>query len=403
MKNSIKLKKIISTMTAISLLVSFVIGPTAANAMTNEEATAKYKQIFKDFMLPYNYGQITSAHYAGTDRVIINIQDLHCHPKVQKNISNIIETFDKSYGVKKIYLEGAYGQVSTKWITEEIKKNTISNLLDKMLETGRLTGAEYYSAMTGKTEIINGLEEKEPYLDNLKRFGSILENQEKINLILNAMDESLLKLKEKYYTKRQYKLEKLSNDYKEGKITSKKYFALLSKHIEKLGIDLSKYENTFSYIMLLEMQKKFDYSKITNELQNLVLVLKEQLPYNAYKLLLENTENFSKVDKLYVYLVQLAKAYNLDLSVNFPNLDEYFGYIEFTQKINPLELVEEEDQLIQEINTMFSETQAQREVVFLTSFSKYVRDYVSSKITSRDYEYYTVTICSDFGAQKDKV
>ncbi|MBR4632973.1 MAG: hypothetical protein IKO48_06640, partial [Elusimicrobia bacterium] len=94
MKNSIKLKKIISTMTAISLLVSFVIGPTAANAMTNEEATAKYKQIFKDFMLPYNYGQITSAHYAGTDRVIINIQDLHCHPKVQKNISNIIETFD---------------------------------------------------------------------------------------------------------------------------------------------------------------------------------------------------------------------------------------------------------------------------------------------------------------------
>ena len=388
MKIFIKTKKFISIITATCLLISFVIGPTAANAMTNEEATSKYKQIFKDFMLPYNYGQITSAHYAGTDRVIINIQDLHCHPKVQKNISNIIETFDKSYGVKKIYLEGAYGQVSTKWITEEIKKNTISNLLDKMLETGRLTGAEYYSAMTGKTEIINGLEEKEPYLDNLKRFGSILENQEKINLILNAMDESLLKLKEKYYTKRQYKLEKLSNDYKEGKITSKKYFALLSKHIEKLGIDLSKYENTFSYIMLLEMQKKFDYSKITNELQNLVLVLKEQLPYNAYKLLLENTENFSKVDKLYVYLVQLAKAYNLDLSVNFPNLDEYFGYIEFTQKINPLELVEEEDQLIQEINTMFSETQAQREVVFLTSFSKYVRDYVSSKITSRDYEYY---------------
>ncbi|MBR4632309.1 MAG: hypothetical protein IKO48_03190, partial [Elusimicrobia bacterium] len=94
MKIFIKTKKFISIITATCLLISFVIGPTVANAMTNEEATAKYKQIFKNFMLPYNYGQITSAHYAGTDRVIINIQDLHCHPKVQKNISNIIETFD---------------------------------------------------------------------------------------------------------------------------------------------------------------------------------------------------------------------------------------------------------------------------------------------------------------------
>ncbi|MBQ1610006.1 MAG: hypothetical protein II090_03670, partial [Elusimicrobia bacterium] len=82
MKIFIKTQKFISVITALCLLVSFVIGPTTANAMTNEEATAKYKQIFKDFMLPYNYGQITSAHYAGTDRVIINIQDLHCHPKV---------------------------------------------------------------------------------------------------------------------------------------------------------------------------------------------------------------------------------------------------------------------------------------------------------------------------------
>ena len=86
MKIFIKTRKFISVITALCLLISFFIVPTAANAMTNEEATAKYKQIFKDFMLPYNYGQITSAHYAGTDRVIINIQDLHYHRQTQKNI-----------------------------------------------------------------------------------------------------------------------------------------------------------------------------------------------------------------------------------------------------------------------------------------------------------------------------
>ncbi|MBR3628075.1 MAG: hypothetical protein IKN42_04420, partial [Elusimicrobia bacterium] len=237
MKILIKFKKFISIITASCLMLSFVIGPTAANAMTNEEATAKYKQIFKDFMLPYNYGQITSAHYAGTDRVIINIQDLHCHPKVQKNISNIIETFDRSYGVKKVYLEGAYGNVSTKWLIDRLNNSNKMEMLDKILETGRLTGAEYYSAMTGKANIINGLGEKGPYLDNLKRFGEIIENQDKINLVLQAIDDSLSKLKKQYYTKRQYKLEELSNNYRQGKISSQKYYALLSKHIDKLGID----------------------------------------------------------------------------------------------------------------------------------------------------------------------
>ena len=392
MKIFIKTKKIISVITALCLLVSFVIGPTTANAMTNEEATAKYKQIFKDFMLPYNYGQITDSHYAGTDRVIVNIQDLHCHPKVQKNISNIIEIFDKSFGVKNVYLEGVYGQLSTKWITDRLDNAKKSEILEKMLETGRLTGAEYYSIMSGKTEIITGLEEKIPYLENLKRFGEIIENQEKINLILKAIDESLFKLKKQYYTKRQYKLEELSKNYREGTISPQKYYALLLKHTDKLGIDLSKYENTFTYMTLLEMQKNLDYSKITTELQNLILLLRENLANSAYQMLVDNTENFSKIDKLYGYIVRISRELGLDLTVNFPNLDNYFSYIEFSQKINPLKLIIEEKKLTEEINTKFSETKAQREVVFLTNFEKYLKDYVSSKITSDDYEYYKENI-----------
>ena len=213
LKENFNLTKAIAIITTASLLVSFVIGPTAANAMTTEQATKEYKQIFKEFVLPYSYGKITKSYYAGTDRVVINIQDLHCHPKVQRNISNIIETFDKKYGVNKVYLEGAYGDVSTKWLTKTVNNKELNEILDKMIGTGRLTGAEYYSAKSGKTEIIKGLEEKEPYLDNLKRFGKILENQDKIELILKAIEEGTDRVKKQYWTKRQYKLEKISKEY----------------------------------------------------------------------------------------------------------------------------------------------------------------------------------------------
>jgi hypothetical protein len=84
--------------------------------------------------------------------------------------------FDEKYGVKNIYLEGAYGQVSTKWLTVAKDENIKNSVMNKLLENGRLTGAEYFSASKGKTEIIKGLENKEAYFDNLKRFGTLRNN-----------------------------------------------------------------------------------------------------------------------------------------------------------------------------------------------------------------------------------
>ncbi|MCR4663379.1 MAG: hypothetical protein K5622_05800, partial [Endomicrobiaceae bacterium] len=381
-----KIKKLTALLTATSLIISFVVGPATASIINNTQATKEYNQIFKEFILPYSYGKISDAYYAGTDRVIINIQDLHCHPKVQRNIANIIETFDKQYGINKIYLEGAYGTVSTHWIKNKLHSN--KKILEKMIDSGRLTGAEYYSSLSGKTEIIEGLEEKEPYLENIKRLGDILQEQENINLILNSLEESTEKVKKKYYTNRQNKLEQLFKEYREGKITSQKYYTLLSKHIDKLGIDLTKYENTSIYIMLLDLQKQLNYKSITAELQNLNSLLKKQLPYSVYKSLLENTSNFSELENFYSYIVQLDKDYNFNISLNFKELDKYFRYIELSKKINPVELVKEDTFLLQEINTRFSQTKAQKDVVFLSHFEKYLKDFLTTKITLDDYKYY---------------
>lgn len=388
----IKFKKVISLIVINCFLLSFVYGQLIATAISNEQATQQYKQIFSDFLLPYSYGKITDAHFSSTDRVVINIQDLHCHPKVQKNISNIIALFDKQYGVKNIYLEGAYGNVDTSWISKSLDSSRKNEVMEKMVETGRLTGAEYFSATSGKTEIIKGLEKKEPYLENLKRFGDILEKQEKINIIMQAVKQTNQDLKAKYYDRRQLKLEQLSKDYTEENISAEKYFTLLSKHIDRLGIDIYKYENTLNFMSLITLQKGLKYSDISQELQVLILLLKDRLPENAYKMLADSTENFSQVDKLYGYLIKIARQYNLDLSVNFSELDKYFQYIELSQKINPLQLLEENQRLTNEINSRFSQTKAQMNVVFLINFEKYLNDYLTSKITSDDYEYYKKNI-----------
>ncbi|MDR1942276.1 MAG: hypothetical protein LBQ47_08110, partial [Endomicrobium sp.] len=381
-------KKLTAVIAANCFLFSFVAGPSVSAVIDGAQAGKDFKQIFSDFVLPYSYGKITDSHFAGSDRVIINIQDLHCHPDVQKNIGKIIELFDKKYGVQNVFLEGAYGDVDTSWINAGQTGARNAQIIEKMIQTGALTGAEYYSALKSRPDMIKGLESKDAYLENLKTFGWMIEERRRIELILNGIEESVSGLKKKYYNKRQFRLERLYNDYTANKISSRKYFTLLAKHTDRLGIDLYKYPNTLYYLEILNEEKELNYDAISSQLRALLSTFKELLPQQAYSMLLESTGNLSEIDKLYGYLISIAKKFEMDLEVRFPQLNRYFRHIELGRKINPLELVSEEKRLTDEINARFSDTKAQREIVFLISFGRYLKDLLGGKITSSDYEYY---------------
>ena len=380
--------KVTALIAANCFLLTSVYGQAAAAVLNNAREMKQFNQFFDNFELPYSYGKITSSSFTGSDTVVINIQDLHAHPGVQKNISKIISAFDAKFGVKNIYLEGAYGQVDTSWLSSAPNKELKEKVLNSMMESGRLTGAEYYSAISGRPGIIKGLENKKEYISNLKRFGRILQSQNEIRLITDSMSEDIDNLKATYYNKQQKKIDNLSKQYAEGGVDGKKYFALLYKHTDKLGIDIYKYENINLYKSLLAQEKYLDYKRVSAELHVVIAKLKEILPYQAYKMIVENTANFSEIDKLYVYLIKFSKEYNINLETGFPNLARFLNYVEISQKINPLELIKEEKKLVDEINERFSVNASEREAVFIAEMAKYFKDFLASKITADDYAYF---------------
>ncbi|MDR0724050.1 MAG: hypothetical protein LBF23_02570, partial [Endomicrobium sp.] len=378
--------KVISIILINCFLLSFVYGQAVSQILEQARLDVQYKQIFEDFTLPYSYGKITEANYTGSDVVIINIQDLHLHPEVQKNIGNIISTFDKEFGLKNVYLEGAYGQIDTSWLAKI--KNNNEKIVNSVFDTGILTGAEYYSAISGRTDLIKGLENKEPYLENLKRFGDILNCQPEILNTINSIYEDIKYLKSLYYNNKQKKAEEIYFDYEFLTMSSEKYFHLMEKYADSLGIDINKYGNIETYITLLGLGRKINYDRATSELKEFIVKLKEILPYGVYKILLDATSDFSQIDKLYTYLVKLARQYNIDLSSKFPNLNKFLNYIELSQKINSLEMLKEEEELKNEISIALASDDGQKEIAFLVGFERYLRDYLTSQITSNDYVYY---------------
>ena len=385
-----KIKKIISLFILTCFFVSITGNDIGYSVYIPQTEILQNKQISDKFLLPLSFGQITKTYFSKTDRVIINIQDLHCHPNVQKNIGNIIELFDKKYHVSNIYLEGAYNNIDISWLIK-IKNLFGVSALDKILNTGRITGAEYYCALNDKNGIIKGLENKTEYLNNLQRFGKILGNQDKISVILNSVSQTTNDLKKKYYNRRQLKIDELSKNYFDGKITAEKYFYLLSKHTEKLSVDISKYENTFRYINLLTLQKNLDYQFIIKQLKSFINGLKSKIPADTYLSLVKFSDNFSKIDNLQVYLNEISNEYKIDLS-NYKELNRYFDYLKLSGSVNPLDIIEENKYLINEINSKFATTKAQREVAFLVGFEKYLKDFLNAKITEKNYEYFKQNI-----------
>jgi len=170
----------------------------------------KYEEVGRNvgrFLLPYKYGRVVGGGYVNSDRLVIYIQDLHCHSEVQKNIYEIIKMLDGRYNVSKIFVEGApKGKVDTTLLSslpESVKGKTLDSLLSK----GLISGAEYYAVKEEKDKLY-GLEDWSVYLENLKRIRNILSNKEEYLSIADNLNKKVLFLKQRYLTGKVKKLEK---------------------------------------------------------------------------------------------------------------------------------------------------------------------------------------------------
>jgi len=170
-------KKVVSIVTLSCFLVS-IPGTNAYSYIANPEVSFNNKTFLQDTFISNAYGRITEKAFFDNPEIIINISDLHCNPGVQRKIVALIEEINDKYGIDGIYVEGGYDNVNTGWISKIEDKNVKRGLLDVLLNSGRLTGAEYYSMLNNKYDILKGIENRDVHKQNIIRLNEILSRQE---------------------------------------------------------------------------------------------------------------------------------------------------------------------------------------------------------------------------------
>ena len=388
-KNITLFKKFCAIVTSVCF--TFTIISNNLFAAVNVDTMQSKKQYFEskntndlDSLFPNKYGKVVSCNDNSSDILVVNIQDLHCDYFVQRNISGIIDEISKKYNIDSVYVEGGIGNIDTSLLAN-INPQYKQSVLTMLLKDGKLTGTEYYSATTAKTNLLKGVEEKDIYLKNIDRLGTIIKSKKEINVCLSKIDKEIEFLKSKYLKSKNKQFDKLLKQFENQEIPQDQFIIDLFNYAKKNNISLKNYKNLQVYLGL------FDYSvnnkKVQKELIELLASIKKILSYNEYNQLLKLTSNFTDIQKLGLFVKEICADNNINLSKKYPNVNKLFSLKEQSSEYNPIELVKEERKLIDVLRTYLSETETELEISYISDFEQFYKGYLTASLTAPQWEY----------------
>ena len=392
--------KICAVFTTVCFMVSTLGANLYAIPMT-ENTNQKYENVFnKASSISNEYGKITSSKDAQSDITVINIQDLHCHPQTQRNIAKIIGQIADKYNLKKIYVEGGYGDIDVSWLGSIKDENIKKKIIEELIEEGILTGSEYYKLISNNDNIeLKGIDERQLHQDNIKRLSLIIENQDKYKELSKKINKEISFLEQKYVNIRNKRFNNSIEDYLSGKIDTRRFYRQLLKYIKDINanpeeynnvtaIRLEDYPNISKFMTLRKVSKNINVRDVTQQLQIVLNELKSRMPYNIYTRLLKETDNFSDSQKVVELITLLCEKEGIDLDRKYKALSEFLNSNEINRELNTVELVYEERQLITEIRKALSYNNEEYEITFVSDFSRYFQDYLEYKLTDADWKYF---------------
>lgn len=384
MLNILTIEKIVAVFTTVAFLFTGIFS-NYAYASLGQAMSGINNINFATPIIPTSLGKITSAKYFDSEDIIINIQDLHCHAETQRQIASIIGYIDNTYNLNNVYLEGAFENVDTSWLSAFNDGKNGTKILEGLIDSGKLSGTEYYSIINNKKNFVLGIENEKIYKENIKLLATIFSLQPEINAVCNQLENEINKIKRDYSGKQARKLAKIVKSFNDNKINAKDFYKEISLIADTLKVSLKKYNNITLYISLLNSSQNINNKKIQSEFNSFISEIKNRLTYEEYIRLLQKSNEFRKIDDIAIDLIYLNRQYSITKNLKLSNFETYLSYLEFNQNINPVKLVQEQDALINELYTKSGRTKYEKEVAFLSEFIPTIKQYFTADISADEY------------------
>ncbi len=184
------------------LIISFLFLETCFVAPAQAQLPIAASVVsFDDIQLNSQYGSLEEKFVSSKEnatRSVILIQDAHGVYDAQKNIRNLIESFQNQYGFNLVGLEGGKGKQDHTLLRSFPDKKVSEVVVDRYLRRGELSGGEAAAILGSQSAIYYGLEDEELYFKNRNSFLKAIESKEQnlhtISLVKKKFDSIARKL-----------------------------------------------------------------------------------------------------------------------------------------------------------------------------------------------------------------
>ncbi|MFC1485171.1 hypothetical protein ACFL5N_01815, partial [bacterium] len=373
-------RKVITIIALSCFLVSAASSYTYAATIPTVEAR---------LILPANLGKIVDKYQASDPEKIIIIQDIHCDPNVQENIYKIIQKLKQTYknDLKVIGVEGTpqveikpeiFSKIPDKEIREKVTK--------KYVNTGYVTGEEWYKIMNPGKITLEGIEDEKVYNENFMALYKSLNYREELEALFEKLEKGYERAKKYLYIGDIKELEEKAREYENPKIGLGEYLRFLDKKIVEHGINLEReYPNVKMYMKKSEIEEKLNTGLIQNDVKYLMRRLSEILTEKELKILRERREE--SANEYYKELKRIIEKRRIEVTGIYKHLLEYFKYMEIDEKIDEMKLMEEVEELEYEIKSKeIGDREDIRGLLMNEESVEIYKRYIWNKASTRDVE-----------------
>lgn len=366
-------RKCVAFVAVFCFLLTGTFADLCAFAVDGRSDGASFAQNHIQF--PFTNARIGESKFFDDDALVINIQDLHCNPSAQYNIAKIIEMFSERYDIEDVYIEGGAGIVDVGWI-KNVKEEQRESLLKALVDSGQLTGAEYYAIKNNKNTL-KGLEDKELYEKNIERFAGILSRQHDAQIIKDELDANVGALKERYLSKESANVLELVEKHRKGLVNDKFYFGEIRKMLQKNAISSGKID---AFLEVFELSSKMNAKRTLFEVSSFLSDIKAVFSRNDYMSMAEFVKATSDIFEVCSFIASV------------PSFDaEKYPHIYNTAKLSYLisrndivSVLESEQNAVYELLYLNSSNGAERDILFLFLQAENFKSYISGNITSEN-------------------
>ena len=352
-----------------------------ANSNPSNQSTFKNLEINKDF------GEIVEHFEGNKPQKVICIEDLHCDPFVQKNISDILQTIKKTYGekFKFIGIEGSYGLVDVRILSKIPDEKIKEELTNKYLAQGYISGAELYSIKYDPDILIYGVEDEGLYKKDFNLLVNSFDFYKKWKNIFRKIKRDLEDAEKVLYTDELKDFQSEISKDESGKISLENHIEYLINLAKHNDIKLNqKYPNILNYSKMNELNNEIQVDALDTELGFLLKALNPYLDKQEIKYLLElkaqkDKENFRH------YIYTLIKNKNVLLDRTYKETDKYIRYLDREKDFDKIMFLEEKENL--EFELKLSLTREQKDVKSLIECKHYLNImdlYFNNNVSSND-------------------